>query len=267
MSLNAPVISLSTQNTLTANWWVKISKNPVNGDIKFVSLGMPLFIIMSLNKSTSIFIILLALAWKENDERKTTIVFDTHTGEIQTLKGRVKLFVETYERHDSNPETDSISFDSTGNQVRKSTSSIEMVENVHKYSYKYDTNGEKIEAISDSGEVYKYDRNGHIYELIASIKDTLGVRCEFKYNAAGDIIQCKEFDLKILSYLTTYKYNHRRLLIEEVGFKGDKFGDKPSYFVKVTYNYKSFDEKGNWTKVVEHFWNEEKTITRKITYY
>jgi hypothetical protein len=139
------------------------------------------------------------------------------------------------------------------------------------YTYKYNTNGKKIEAIIysgvDSGIVYKYDRNGRIYELIRNTKYEPGEKSEFKYNAAGDIIEAKEFNSKIISYLTIYKYDQRHLLTEKIGFKGNKFGDKPSYFVKVTYRYKSFDAKGNWTKVMEHFWGTEDSVTRKITYY
>ena len=211
--------------------------------------------------------IFLASIFGRDNEPKITIVLNDQRGTIESLKGHVRLFVESFEAEGHFPKVDSLSIDEKGNCVSESVSDEAGLYYSFKFNYKYDLNGKKSELLAGGWKIYKYDSDGLIAEWVGGQKDPVNENCKFKYNSSGELIESRLYIKGTLVYLTKYKYDKRFLLVETMGYLGHQFGDKPSYFVKTRYDYKLFDQKGNWTKVVLNYWNHRDTVTRKISYY
>jgi hypothetical protein len=240
---------------------VKISKNPVNGDIKFVSLSITYPCLMVSYKSALIFIILFTVACKGNDDYITTAIFGRYFSEIEILKGHVKKLTQIYEAGGLDPKSEIIDFDSNGNQIQSKLTNIEGVAGIVKYTYKYESDGKKTIIPDDRFNLYKFEKNGHIAESISYIDNTIYDSCKFYYDSAGDIVESVDSFSKMKTNLTRYKYNSQHLLIESDEYQGNK------HIYKVNYEYKSFDEKGNWTQMVFHSKDITRTVIRHITYY
>jgi len=137
-----------------------------------------------------------------------------------------------------------------------------------KYSYTYDENGNPIQEIfySEDGTVYSkddnsFDEKGNLVKAISFRKDTLHVTMNFKYDVNGNLIERK--DVKPDGSLDRHykkKYDSKNNLIEEIYY--DWQGEISS---KTNYDYKSFDDKGNWLEklIVENGGEREK---KKRTY-
>ena len=218
-------------------------------------------------KSLLTYFIFLQLISSRDNEPKNTLVLNDQRGIVESLKGRVRLLVERYEAEGHFPKADSLMIDEKGNYVSESVSDEAGLYYSFNFDYKYDLNGKKSELVGNGWKIYKYDSDGLIAEWVGGQKDSANENCKFKYNSSRELIEARLFNSGKLVYLTKYKYDKRLLLIETMGYRGNQFGDKPGYFVKTLYDYKSFDQKGNWTKVVLNYWNRCDTVTRKISYY
>jgi YD repeat-containing protein len=275
LSLNAPVISLSMQNISTVNWWGKISKNPGNGYIKFVSLGIT-FPVMSLKKPIFIASVLIAfLSCHRASKMDVTTTYDT---QFEILNGKVRELTETYKTQSNDQETDITTFDKNGNAAQ--ARQIRAHQNgIIKYSYKYDKNDKKTEITLNNGGIqatYKCDKNGRAVELNTDVKEFYVANIHlYKYDSTGNMIESDSYRDKEHLFSTKFIYNGQHLLMEE-----DKLDTGKRLTIRAIYSYKAFDGKHNWLKRVnnvEYYFGEiggdnqptvrKDTITRKITYY
>ena len=275
LSLNAPVISLSMQNISTANWWVKISKNPENDCINFISLGIAFYLIMSLNKSILIFCFSGLLSFQQDDPKETIIVAYR---EPEMMYGKVQLLIERrthkrvigYMAHTVAEDTSF--FDRDGDPIEtrvgngNDSSLLEIT-----YETKHDVRGRRLETtIYDNGgrSVCKYDSNGYAikwenYNNAQNSTQPVSYTI-FTHNAVGEITE-----------LVTYGYPGNAVVKEEREYSSDglllnKNFDGGQF--KEHNQYISRDKKGNWTKKVNivlrnNLPYSRDTIKRKITYY
>lgn len=139
-------------------------------------------------------------------------------------------------------------------------------------TYKYDENGFLIESTSykEDGTVstkctYKNDKNGNCLERLYKNNDFIEVHKQ-KHNAQNKLIEQEIFMNNLVFSKREFKYIGDDL-IEEISY--------PSSYSPATttwkYEYKTFDEKGNWTTKILHWDNgTNNTVAlteRKIIYY
>ena len=224
-----------------------------------------------MNKLTLILAILLSILFKDKNKDTTRLFNDR----LEILKGRVKQLIEI--NHNHTVECDypltliiTTDFDKQGNIISQQTKDVVAgkLEKV-KYLYKYDSNGQKVQAIiksSHSKYIYKYGKDGNIngQQLYWGKGNLIGSQF-YKYDSVGNLIEIDP-DKGHYFYKVTYKYDKQNKLKEE-----DQQG------IKTVDEYKSFDMKGNWLRMIriEHVNRSPvkgasyptDTITRKITYY
>jgi hypothetical protein len=275
LSLNAPVISLSMQNISIVNWWVKISKNPINDGIKFISLGILIMIAMSFNKLISVCAILFICSCQKGAPLKT-IVFGGDQFEV--LNSRVKQVISIKKSLTGifSP-VDTIWFDENGNVLKKRTSS-RLGEVKATCVTEYRTNGEKLRTIEKDTEyafgrvddisrsIFKYGSSAQInYREDYYENDTSHTNTHYKYDVSGDCVEVVMSNKLGVEFSENRKYqNHLMIQAESYFYKG-KNKDNAG---KDIYHYLAFDKNGNWTRRMIVYNGEKEWLeTRKITYY
>jgi len=235
---------------------------------------------MPFKRSILIVSALLAVSCHQAPKPEITTAYDTH---FEILNGKVKQLQEMYrEGKEAQSDTDINDFDIHGKLIRtkKAGSSNGMI----KYEYKFDKGGKKMELTVKNNQRlfpynYKYDVNGRIIQQTIDTKmlkpnsdhELVQDRFFYKYDNTGNRIEVDYYFEQEHKYRILYRYNDKRLLLEEQYFYGDD--KKPSN--KITYRYTSFDEQGNWLRRIGQVKDygpirqeiSEPVVTRKISYY
>lgn len=220
---------------------------------------------------------------------------------FEILNGKVKQLSETYKYYNK-PTTSIVDFDVHGNAVQKKSGGG--CDCLIKYAYRYNKKGKKTEIVTYNNlreyfyvPEYKYDTTGRVAESDADTKELRDIppwnipkqdKEFYKYDEAGDMVQCDGYLDTLHRYMNKYHYNARHILIETDHFSQFRLNDKTPDLLhkrqvpqKIIYLYKAFDAKGNWLKrvAVEHnnpsaYFGpkpkesvETNTEIRKITYY
>ncbi|HVV55533.1 MAG TPA: hypothetical protein VHC47_09425 [Mucilaginibacter sp.] len=221
---------------------------------------------------------IVTLSCHKEYKTEITTAFDAY---FEILHGKVKQLQEFYRQEKGDPgETETNDFDIHGNLMQTRRAGISNA--VIKYEYVYGPDGKKTAVMTIAVEeqvpvIYKYDTNGRIVLEVwnARVLDPAQYGAKnnaiFKYDAAGNRIE-EIYSSKDYSYRIQYKYDDKRLLIEEEYFNGDV--KKPVN--KTTYHYTAFDAKGNWLRrigQVEDYGSvvrqeiHRPIVVRKISYY
>lgn len=147
-------------------------------------------------------------------------------------------------------------------------------ESMYRWNYEYDEQGKLIEInIYDSnGElirkiIYRYDEKDRVIE-------------EIGYNSEGNLEDRQTYEDNGLKNKTESHYNQNGVLV----FRNDYVCDEKGNVItqeynlygfygkdintKITYEYKKYDEKGNWTEKIQYADDVLDQITeREIEYY
>jgi len=120
-------------------------------------------------------------------------------------------------------------------------------------------------------EIYRYNDHKQIVNYV-----TIGYRrspdssfYNYKYNNRGLLIELDDFvNPTVLGSLTKFKYDNDDNLTESDEYQQDRLR------IKIVYQYKLFDSKGNWTRMITHttgdFYGsngENYIMKREISYY
>ena len=212
------------------------------------------------------------------------------------LKGKVKTITEyNYEGTEINGVIQKTSLNHTS-VIKYNVDG--QITNEGSYTYLYNDKGKLIEKRISENEVfkYKYDEKGNILEGNFYFKDQIQDKEIYKTDALGRITETKYYNpdhsLRTTSYnkydnlgnlvevqfkesdgniagTITYKYDQNRNLIQE------NFNDNPpsSKDFRAKYEYLKFDQKGNWTEMLEYNSGSdyidrlESIVEREIEYY
>lgn len=141
-------------------------------------------------------------------------------------------------------------FDKNGILLESSTYNTNGSILTSRYTYKYDSLGNKIEVTStggwgDSRTTYKYDNKRNMVEEIAHFSGNFHHKNTYKYDLKGNMIEDAFYDTdKKFSFGNRYKYNEVGRKIEAIVFYPDgKFGNSETY---------KYDENGNLIEKIEN---------------
>ncbi|HTK21705.1 MAG TPA: hypothetical protein VL442_19445 [Mucilaginibacter sp.] len=225
-----------------------------------------------MNKRTLLLFIPLLLSFQKDNLSKTVMFYDDH---LETLNGKVKqLIIQNLDLRGTPflmNHYDTIYFNRKEEEIEERSGWSDGLHSTIKFDFKYTKEGKELEFLARLGNgrtIHKYDKIGH--RIGSYYYDTDGIyqKILYRYDTLGNINQTEAYNKSnILQHKVTYRYDDKRLLMEE-----DYFAlNAKTYTSNVLYEYKSFDENGNWIKalkkVVQKYTLSIDTITRKITYY
>lgn len=179
------------------------------------------------------------------------------SGELK--KGRI------IEDNDSNIH---LVFDKVGNIIEKKSRNYKYPNGFEKFSYEYDSRGNKIEKIfyTPDGNLntkysYKYNVNGNIIEMSISFPEgRLGNKYAYKYDRKSNLIEYNDYLGKKLNQKTIFIYDENGNEVEEA-----IYDSKDNLKNKWT---KKYDAKGNLVESIHYFANgkiDSKTIYKNDT--
>ena len=220
-------------------------------------------------------------SFQELTVSKTTRLLNDN---LEILNGSVKQLIETEHNHTIESEypqswTIITNFAKNGNIISQSRREYwEKTGHEIRYSYKYDSKGKKTEAIVNrtyykTKEIYKYGSDDIIQESrLYWNKNKFQNKVIYKYDKTGNTIE-SEVNENQRRYRVEYLYDGNSRMIKETETPNGE-GNGIEFFLE----YKSFDSKGNWLKMVRtsailypvpngKSVRLTDTVTRKITYY
>lgn len=164
-------------------------------------------------------------------------------------------------------------FDTDVSTIRLRTSNVLHTTTI---DYKYVLNGNGIKTAayavikSDSSftSKYEFDARGNLIKSIPNIGDSSEYITAYKYDKTGNVIEATSPLSKSHSKASVrYRYSTNGDMIELAYYEGK------SILVKITFDYREFDQHKNWTKAISTRNNLDfhqtfkDTISRKLTYY
>ncbi len=194
------------------------------------------------------------------DERGN-IIEETEAKDIISLSGAITGKSQNKKKY-------TYKYDTSGNRVEKS---IYHAEGTlwFTYYYKYDDKGNQIESAPDENtltkNIYKHDDKGSLIEDIYILNGKQWSKKVFKYDLKGNIIEMQLFpDIEkgTPSSITIYKYDDEGNEVET-----ESHSPEGEIFIKYSYKYK-YDKKKNWVIKIESINDKPNSfIEREIKYF
>ncbi len=167
------------------------------------------------------------------------------------LTGDVREVIVTI--HDISPDGDGASWQDNAENMEFDRSG-KVLKDRFDNIYKYDDNGVFISGVSDKSKMQR-DNKGRIvfYENRMDEEDDEGYAINFEYDD-NDRMSKVEFSGWEATVEHIYTYESGHIYPDRVNWESDDQGDH--YSTVITYTYKKFDDKGNWTE------REAKTVCK-----
>jgi hypothetical protein len=217
----------------------------------------------------------LSLSLQKDDKLKTTMFYNDH---LEVLNGKVKQLIVMGMDLRGTPfmmnYADTTYFNKKGDEVETYSGWSDGLHVSKKFDFKYSKDGKELEFLARLGNgktIYKYDKYDRIIGAYYYNVDGIYEKILYRYDMLGNINQTEAYDKSnALRHKIAYTYNDKRLLLKENYFALNS----NTYTSDVLYEYKSFDNRNNWTKQIRKMKNSSDTgffnidtVTRKITYY
>jgi len=165
-------------------------------------------------------------------------------GKVQKITGTESI-VSLTRGTTTIPVKDTTYFDEKGNTTERRIRIVDSY--IYKYITKFDTAGNKLETICDTGlkkQIFKYDKSGNLIGMFQVSKtEKLYCSARFKYDDSHNLLETED-------YLPSGKCTLKRCFrYDDKGFIDEEndYWNKDKLPQVLLFNYSNYDEMGNWT--------------------
>jgi hypothetical protein len=169
------------------------------------------------------------------------------------------------------PVKDTTYFDEKGNTTARHIRIVDSY--IYKYITTFDTAGNKLETICDTGlkkQIFKYDKSGNLIGMFQVSKtEKLYCSVRFKYDDSHNLLETEDYlPSGQCTLKRCFRYDDKGFIDEE-----NDYWNKDKLPQVLLYSYSNYDEKGNWThleiaeKLPQGKPKSIRVTNRQITYY